>query len=223
MEMAKSAPEGKIGIFGGTFDPIHYGHLRSAEEVRGLFELQKVIFIPAAYPPHKDEKKVTEPIHRLEMVRIAISDNPFFDLSDIEFRRDGKSYSIETIKLLINKYGEGVPLFFILGSDAFAEIDTWKSFEEVLSITNFIVIERPGIKEFNLEGLLPEHVYRKFRWDKNREAFIHESGCGVYFRRCTQMDISSTKIREIVRRKGSIKYLLPKSVEEYIYREDLYS
>jgi len=223
MEMDRSASDGSIGIFGGTFDPIHYGHLRSAEEVRVIFDLHKVIFIPASDPPHKEASLVTEARYRLEMVRIAISDNPFFDCSDLEVRRGGKSYSIETLQSLRNFYGEGILLFFILGSDAFAEITTWKSFEDVFALTSFIVLERPGTVVFDLERILPEGLYRKFFWDEKKAGFIHLSGCGVYFRRCSPMDISSTKIRDMVRRKESIKYLLPKEVEEYIYREGLYS
>lgn len=223
MEMARYASEGKIGIFGGTFDPIHYGHLRSAEEARVIFGLERVIFIPSAYPPHKETSRVTEPRHRLEMVRIAISGNPFFDISDLELKRSGKSYSIETLRLLLKIYGERTLLFFILGSDAFAEITTWKSFEDIFCLTSFIVIERPGMTGYTMEGVLPQSICRKFTWDRIREGFIHPSGTGIYFRRCTQMDISSTKIRDMVKRGESITYLLPEKVEEYIYREELYS
>jgi nicotinate-nucleotide adenylyltransferase len=222
MGMGKSGTEVNIGIFGGTFDPIHYGHLRTAEEVRNLFHLEKVLFIPSADPPHKDASSVTSASCRLEMVRSAVGDHPPFHASDLECRMGGKSYSIETLHLLRDRFGNAPFLFFILGSDAFIDIPTWKDWEDLFGLTNFVVIARPGYPVDGLQGILPNGLLDKFDYEPQHQKFTHRSGYGVYFRRCSLIDISSTRIREMVKRGESIKYFLPKEVENYIDREGLY-
>jgi len=214
--------EGKrIGLFGGTFNPIHKGHLRGAEEIREAFRLQEVIFIPAAIPPHKGMKDVVEVRHRFEMVRLATLTNPHFRASDVELKRPGRSYSIETLRYFL----EGCPgcsLFFILGSDAFMEIETWKDFQSLFSVSNFVVMARPGFHETLLGSQLPKALLPSFRYDPEGKAWIHRSGHTLHFEEITFLDISSTKVRELIERGKSVRYLVPAEVEAYVREHGLY-
>lgn len=212
----------KIGLFGGTFNPIHFGHLRSAEEIYELFGLQNVIFIPVADPPHKNKGDIAPASCRARMVKLAIADNPRFSLSLIEWRRKGKSYSIETITHFRRRFGQRGQLYFIVGLDAFLEISTWKDYQTLFRLCNFVIMTRPGFEKNFSADHLPVELKNCFWYDKKQRGFIHESGCGVFPREITGMDISSTMIREKVAQGQSIKYLLPAGVEEYIYRHKLY-
>jgi len=212
----------RLGIFGGTFNPIHLGHLRAAEEIREQFNLKRIIFIAAAVPPHKAVEGGIPGEHRMEMVRLAISGNPHFSLSDIELKRSGKSYSIGTIQLLRQKYGSDLELFFILGMDAFLEIGTWKSFQEIFSLCHFIVMTRPGFDKPVSTTILPVSIADAFAYDEGENRFIHRDGYSVYLRGVTFLDISSTKIREAVSKGRSIRYLIPREVERYIQRHHFY-
>jgi nicotinate-nucleotide adenylyltransferase len=134
----------RIGVIGGTFDPIHLGHLRAAEEIYWAFELDRIIFVPAARPPHKDDEIEASPLQRYEMVSLATGDVPYFSVSPIEVNRPGCSYSVETVREFRKLYGEGSAIYFIMGVDAFQELATWKDAKEVLSLAQFIVTARPG-------------------------------------------------------------------------------
>jgi nicotinate-nucleotide adenylyltransferase len=212
----------RIGIFGGTFNPIHLGHLRAAEEIRERFDLKRVIFIAAAVPPHKEVKGGIPGEHRMEMVRLAISGNPHFSLSDIELKRPGKSYSIATIQFFRQKYGSDSEMFFILGMDAFLEIGTWKSFQELFSLCHFIVMTRPGFDKPFSASILPAEIADAFVYDERGDRFIHRNGYSIYLQEVTFLDISSTRIREEVSKGRSIGYLLPPEVERYIKRHHFY-
>ena len=215
------AQKKRIGLFGGTFNPIHSGHLRGAEEIREAFRLQEVIFIPAAIPPHKGTKEVIEAKHRFEMVRLATATNPYFSTTDIELLRPEKSYSIDTIRYFSERHLEA--FFFILGRDAFVEIETWKEFQHLFSLCNFIVMTRPGSqKEALSSSLLPEALAPLFRYDQEVKGWIHTSGHIVYFKEITVLDISSTKIRELIEKGESVRYLTPSEVEAYIRKNRLY-
>ena len=209
--------ERKIGLFGGTFNPIHLGHLRGAEEIREAFHLDEVIFIPAALPPHKTAERIIEAHHRLEMVKLAIHKNSHFTTSDIELKRPGKSYSIETIRYFRERC-EG-SLYFIMGRDAFVEIETWKHFQNLFSLCNFIIMTRPGLQK---TPLLPEVLIPAFRYDQGDSAWIHVSGNMVFLKEINLLDISSTKIRELIERGESVKHLIPPEVEVYIENHGLY-
>ena len=170
----------RIGIFGGTFNPIHVGHLRVAEEIRERFDLKRVIFIAAAVPPHKEVEGGIPGEHRMEMVRLAISGNPHFSLSDIELKRPGKSYSIATIQFFRQKYGSDSEMFFVLGMDAFLEIGTWKSFQKLFSLCHFIVMTRPGFdKPFSVR-ILPPEIADAFVYDEGGGRFIHRNGYSIH-------------------------------------------
>ena len=207
----------RYGILGGTFDPIHYGHLRFAEEARELFALDGVIFIPVGIPPHKDVNRISPAELRLRMVKLAIAGNPLFCTSDIEISRPEMSYSVETIKEIKGQSGEEVELYFLVGYDAFQEIGTWKDYQELLSLCHFVVATRAG-----QGGGLPLEVAPLFWYDEDGGRYIHTSGHALYMVEVTALDISSTKIREAVRQGRSIRYLVPPQVEELIRREDLY-
>jgi nicotinate-nucleotide adenylyltransferase len=209
--------EKKIGLFGGTFNPIHLGHLRGAEEIREAFGLQEVIFIPAALPPHKMTKEIIQARHRLEMVKRATRKNSQFSTSDIELRRPGKSYSIDTIRYFRDKLEDS--LYFILGRDAFVEIETWKDFQNLFSLCNFIIMVRPGSMQ---ASPLPGSLAPAFRYDQGVSGWVHGSGNLVFLKEINFLDISSTKVRELVERGGSIKYLVPPEVEAYIEKHGLY-
>lgn len=210
----------KVGLFGGTFNPIHFGHLRGAEEVREAFELEEVIFIPASLPPHKVSEEIAEARYRLEMVRLAISENPFFTLSDIEIKRPGKSYSIDTIRHFKENYLW--KLYFILGSDAFEEIETWKEYSTLFTLCDFIVMVRPGLELHSFTSRLPTSLRDQFRPGGDRGQWVHSSGHFLFFKEITFLDISSTKIRENIAQGRSVRYLLPPEVESYIKECGLY-
>lgn len=211
----------RLGILGGTFDPIHFGHLRLTEEMYEEFALSKVLLIPCAQPPHKDESVITPYPERLEMVNIAVSYSSYLEASDIEGRRKGPSYSIETINIVKNLYGTDVDLYFILGIDTFRDIKTWKNYKDLFELTSFVVIDRPGINRGEINSLIGS-LGLDFKKGDTEDIYINRSGCSIYFKRATLMDISSTKIRHNIRAGRSINYLVPDRVKEYIIRKGLY-
>lgn len=208
----------RVGILGGTFDPIHYGHLRFAEESRELFALEEVIFIPCGLPPHKEANKIGPAEKRLKMVELAVSGNSRFCVWDIEIKRPWLSYSVETIREIKERYGPGMELFFLVGYDAFQEIGTWKDYQELLSLCHFVVATRAGHG-----GGLPLEIEPLFCYDEKARCYLHKAGSRLYLTEITALDISSTRIREAVQGGRSIRYLVPREVEEYIKREGLYS
>lgn len=213
----------KIGILGGTFNPVHYGHLRSAEEVRESLSLDRIIFMPCYLPPHKDGEEVAPPDARLAMLELAIKDNPKFSTSDLELKRGGKSYSIETMKELENIYGESGQLSFIIGMDSFVEIGIWKSYSELFATTNFIVVARPEyMGKKSPPDLLPVDIRGDFCYDSKSRMMEHSSGRTTCFIKTTLLEISSTKIRKNVAEERSIRYLLPLEVERYVEEKGLY-
>ncbi len=213
----------KWGLLGGTFDPIHMGHLRCAEEIREIFDLNRIIFIPASHPPHKLDAAVTSFYHREQMVRLAIEGNPSFSFSDVENLRAGKSYSIETVEYFLNKYLKSIEIYFILGQDAFQAIQTWKDWQKLLLLCNFSVLTRPGYESMGLSGILPEEFARQFIYDEAADGYRGPSGHLIYFRQVTFLDISSSDVRARVKNGKSITYLTPDSVRHYIKKNKLYS
>jgi nicotinate-nucleotide adenylyltransferase len=191
----------KIGVLGGTFDPIHMGHLVLAEQVREQFQLEQVIFIPSASPPHKTEQKLSPANHRFEMTKLALEGNRFFSVSDIELKREGLSYTVETLRKLKELYNDS-EIYFLTGSDVLDEITTWKDPEEIYKLARIVIAVRPGFDEFD-----PDNYFAK-------KSIIA---------RITGVDVSSTQIREKVRKGESVKYLVPSRVEEYIRKENLYA
>lgn len=212
----------KWGLLGGTFDPIHFGHLRAAEEMLQIFDLNRIIFIPSSRPPHKLEAEITSFYHREQMVRMAIEGNVSFSFSDVENLRSGKSYSVETVEYILNKYLEDLELYFIIGQDAFQAITTWKDWEKLLLLCNFAVMTRPGYKQEGLGSVLPGDFASRFTYDKKNEGYRGPTGHAIYFRHVTFLDISSSRIRENVNTGQSIRYLIPDNVRNYIAKNSIY-
>ena len=199
----------RYGIMGGTFDPIHTGHLVVADEVRTNFQLDKVIFMPTGDPPHKNQKTVSSGRNRYEMTLLATVTNPFFEISRLELDRKGITYTVDTIVDLKKKYGDTVELFFITGADSLLELHEWKDSEKILELCKIVAATRPGYDLDHMEGRLKE--LNELHRDKINT--ISTPG----------LQISSTDIRRRVKNNMSIKYLLPESVEIYIRKYKLYS
>lgn len=217
----------RIGILGGTFNPIHNGHLKIAELLLERLNLDKILFVPANIPPHKDDRGIIGAKHRLEMVRLAIRNNPRFELSTIEIERGGASYTIDSLKELEGIYGKDAELFFITGIDAFLDIETWKDADALLSHYNFVVIPRPSFRYKDLKGIaiinLPED--KLIALDEERMDFLKLPLKGknhLYLLAMPHIDISSKDIRSRIDLKKEIKYFLPESVELYIIKNKLY-
>ncbi len=212
----------RLGLFGGTFNPIHFGHLRAAEEVCEALLLDRLWFIPAAQPPHKESRDLTSFEVRLAMTRLAVGDHPVMEVSDIEGRRSGKSYSIETLRLVREELGPHWELFFILGLDAMLEIRTWKAYAELFQLCHFVVLDRPGYDRRRLEEMLTREAEPRFQAIADGTGFEQPSGQKVLWQHTTLMDISATGIRRLVRQGCSIRYLLPEPVRGYIINHKLY-
>ena len=180
----------KIGIFGGTFNPIHFAHLRIVEEIRETFALSKVIFVPAATPPHKPLADDLSFAERLKMVTLAVQDNPLFTVSDVEGQREGKSYSIDTLRVFREMFPAD-EFFFIMGSDSFADFSSWKNYTAIFSCCNIVTITRPGTRISLLEAL-PVDIAHEFCYHESQNRLSHRSGYSVYSIEGTQLDISST-------------------------------
>jgi nicotinate-nucleotide adenylyltransferase len=215
----------KFGIFGGTFNPVHYGHLRAAEEVRERLALEKILFVPSQNPPLKT-KDIASARQRYEMLMLALRGNKHFELSDIEFRLKGKSYTVRTIETLQSLYRD-VVFCFLLGIDAFLDIPNWWHPERLTALTDFVVISRPG--NF-FEDLMKSPYIKTGRSILKALDSAKDGHCKVKLKSnrnavllpLTPVGISSTEIRRLVRRGKSIKFLLPPEVESYIISSKLY-
>lgn len=213
----------KWGLFGGTFDPIHIGHLRCASEMLEIFDLNRIIFVPAARPPHKLNAAITPFYHREQMIRIAIEGNPDFSFSDVENQREKTSYSVETVEYILDKYRlEKVELYFILGQDAFHAIQTWKEWERLLLMCHFAVMTRPGCGRRRLDEILGAEFAARFRHDEDARGFRGPTDYMIYFREVTFLDIASSNIRKRAKERKDIHYLVTDEVRRYILKNSLY-
>jgi len=216
----------KLGIFGGTFNPIHYGHLAAAEEVSNRLDLERVLFVPSFIPPHKQEEEVPSADRRMEMVRLAIAGNPLFEPSDIEIIRGGRSYTIDTVKSLRQSWREA-ELYFIIGLDAFLEIQTWDRWEKLMTLCSFIVLSRPGYRFQDLSRInfmkSADKELAALDGGARTQAAVRSGEFAVFLEMIPLYDISSTDIRRRIREGRSIKYLLPDAVETYIIKNKLYA
>lgn len=198
----------RYGIMGGTFDPIHLGHLFVAETALYNLDLDKVIFIPTGNPPHKNNQNIAIAHHRLIMTAVAINNNSKFELSNIEVMRKGESYTADTINQLLRQYGDNIELYFITGTDAFMEMDTWKDCAYLFRTMKTVVATRLGYDD--------ESFNKKIHFlNKEYNANIINMSIPI-------LEISSSDIRERIRQKSSIKYLVTEGVEKYIRKHHLY-
>jgi len=214
-----------LGLLGGTFNPIHYGHLRAAEEVRLRLALGGIVFVPAGSPPLK-EAELASAADRYEMVRLAIMGNPSFGISDVESSREGKSYTVDTIEALTGRHA-GERLSFILGVDAFIDLPHWKDPERLVSMTDFVVISRPGFPFARLRGSSLVHLDKAVLNSMDRQEIDrHDAklpgGRTVTLLAIDSLDISATKIRRLIRDGAGARYLLPENVESFIMSKGLY-
>jgi len=211
----------RVGVFGGTFNPIHLGHLRSAEELAEDLDLDEVLFIPSARPPHKPATQLAPARHRLAMVRLAVARNPRFRASAIEVERGGRSFSVDTLRSLQRRLGPDAALYFFLGLDAFRDLGTWRSFAEIFGLADLVVTSRPPEVLPPVVEALPVAVQPHFCY-RPRRGWIHRSGHKILFRSVTPLDISASDIRARLSRGRSIRYLVPPAVETYLDRHRLY-
>jgi nicotinate-nucleotide adenylyltransferase len=213
----------RIGIFGGTFDPVHRGHLRAAEAVRRRFALDRVLFVPANIPPHKKRGAAAPARDRVAMVELAMRGRRGLVVSPVEVEAGGTSYSIRTIRRMRAAYPRA-RLFFILGADAFCEIETWKSWRRVLAECVFIVITRPGFRLRDAGNVLAgplASVVRPVRTGDNvRESWFDRFR--VFLLPVPALDVSSSDVRRRIRNGRSVRGLIPRAVDVYISERGLY-
>lgn len=210
-----------IGLLGGTFNPIHFGHLRMAQELAESLNLDEVRFIPAANPPHKPEPTITAE-HRAAMVQLAIKDNPTFSFDDRELHRKGASYTIDTLQSLRAELGEQVSLVLMMGSDAFTKFNTWHRWQEIIQLCHIALVQRPvAVSKETLPKVLETFLHNHYTEHTDD---LRESSAGfVTMQPITPLDISSTAIRNALQQKHSARYLMPDSVLDYIHAHQLYS
>ncbi len=220
----------RIGLFGGTFNPIHRGHIQVAKDVLHGYQLTSIHFIPSALPPHKTEGILATAADRYEMARSALADEPAFRLSDIEIQRSGPSFTVDTLRHFKISQPNGTQLFFIVGLDAFLEIHTWKSFRQLFDLAAFIVMARPqgpkphlGMKE-QTEQYARERISDAYSLSVSAhgDILVHPQKQAIYLAPVTPVDISSSRIREMTRQGQSIRRWVAPSVAAYIERKGLY-
>lgn len=218
----------RLGLFGGSFNPIHNGHLTIARVAHDRLRLDRMLFIPTGDPPHKQDGSLASSPDRYEMVRRAIADTPFFALSDIELRRAGKSYTIDTIRTLSQQYGTTAEFFFLIGLDAFLDVPNWKSPMELLHLSRFVIVPRPGQSFESLAHMpflptIAPQVLKQLDIGALSTLDIDIPSCpGVICLPTPPCSISASEIRQRIRRGETTANMLPLSVESYILQHRLY-
>lgn len=213
----------RIALYGGTFDPVHLGHLAVARKVSQFFEIDELLFVPAWMAPHKRQREVTPALHRYAMLALATQEDPGLRLSRFELEAPHRSYTVETLAHFEGELGSGADLFFVMGADSWSEIQTWKDWERLLTMTNHIVMTRPGY-ELQVAGLTQEVQDRIIDLRTSSKKEVPASGKRIYFSDAVQLDISATAIREAARadRFDQLLKLVPESVANYIIKYELY-
>ncbi len=207
-----------IGVFGGTFDPVHYGHLRLAEEMAESIKLDRVLFIPAGQPPHRSAPR-TAATHRFEMVRRAIDGNPRFVADVREVTSPRPSYTVDTLTALRAELGDDQPLWLLLGADAFLDLPSWHEWRRLFDLAHIAVAQRPGAP-LMLSDAMPEPLKGEVL-----PRLVASGLAAGTVRLCamTPLAISATAIRDTLARQGSVRYLLPDAVLDYIHEQKLYA
>jgi nicotinate-nucleotide adenylyltransferase len=212
----------RIGLLGGTFDPIHYGHLAMAETAIRRFRLQTVFFVTAVNPPHKCHMTHANFLDRHAMVALALVRKPKMVPSSLEYGHSGKSYSIDTVRQLKREVGDRAEIFFLIGMDAFLELPTWKDYRLLIDYCSFVVYPRPGSEGHSVEDRLPRSLLeRVFQVPKGASVAVHP-GHRIYLIKDFSSLVSSTEVRGRVHQEGSLQRVVPKAVSEYIGKTKLY-
>lgn len=209
----------RLGLLGGTFDPIHYGHLDAAEAARRALALDEVWLVPSHIPPHRAQDPVATPFHRFALAAVAIADRSAYRVSDIELQRTGRTYTVDTLRTLHGQGWTRSQLFFILGTDAFAEIATWHEYPDVLDAANYVIITRPGT---TVEAALSRTPDLLPRVCTSRDLNPDEHTPKIIVVEAETRAVSSTTIRERLRAAKSITDLVPQAVERHILTHHLY-
>lgn len=210
-----------FGILGGTFDPIHFGHLRLAQELTEALGLARVRFIPTGTPPHRDAPQVSG-AHRLQMARIATAGNSAFEVDEREIQRKGISYSYDTLTELRSEQAER-PLCLLMGTDAFAALATWHRWQELFDLAHVVIAYRPGFRFEELQDALPEPLRKIYLKRMAGDPAMLRAGAGsILTREIAALDISATHIRALLAQGSSARYLAPDAVLEYIDQHHLY-
>jgi nicotinate-nucleotide adenylyltransferase len=219
----------RIGLFGGTFNPIHCGHLHIVEQVRKLFPLDRVFLIPCKQPPHKDSQNLADARDRYEMIRLALRDWPALETSDVELIRQGPSYTIDTVHHFQTRAAIGHEVYLLVGLDAFLEIDTWRHYRQLLKTVPLIVLTRPlpaaerqCSQEKLVEAFIHDRLSDGYHLDARRKIYIHPGLQSIYTLDLKPLDISSTMVRCRVKAGGAIESLVPFSVADFIRNKGLY-
>jgi len=212
-------PRARLGLLGGTFDPIHFGHLDAAAAAQHSLGLDEIRFIPSHDPPHRPLDPRASAFHRFALVALAIEGQPSYRASDIELRRDGPSYTRDTLRALREDGWRASQIFFILGADAFAEIATWKEFPTVLDAANFVVIARPGT---SLDAAAARTPSLRGRLRHADGAAVEDEGTQVFLVEAQTRDVSSTEIRARLAAGQAIDDLVPAAVARHIVAHKLY-
>lgn len=213
---------GGIGILGGSFNPVHLGHLRAAEEVRETQALDEVLLVPARVPPHKDAAALAPAEHRLRMLELALAGSPGLRVSRIELERPGPSYTIDTLRALRAERGAGARLVFAVGWDAFRELGTWKEYDAIFGVCDVVVVTRPPAPSQLAHDDIPVAARGAFCYDPDSDSFRHASGHVLSLQRITALDIAAADIRARIAARRSIRFLVPPAVEAYIEAHALY-
>jgi len=219
----------RFGLFGGTFNPVHQGHLRAAVEVREGFELEEIFLIPAALPPHKIPGEVADAGDRLHMLKLALEDTAGLSVSDVELKRSGPSYTIDTVNYFKSALPEKSKIYLIVGLDAFLEIDSWKSYEELLVQVPIIVMNRPKTDRLSssvgwelMDDYLKSNISEGYKFSELQSCYLAGDKQPIYIFEVTALDISSTRIRSLIKEGRSIRYLVPRKSAEFINSRGLY-
>ena len=222
LSRVQAMSERRIGAYGGTFDPVHNGHVEVARAIAQEFELDRLLLIPAHRPPHKDASSITDAYHRYAMAVLATLDEPRVSVSTIELEAPDKPYSFETVERLKQAYGSQTELFFVLGADSFEEINTWREPERLLDGANVVAVTRPGyeVRVSHLPGPMQASIVDL----RGGTALKHEhlNGFRVYVTDCVNNDVSSTEIRRRVGAGESIEEFVPAGVASYVEKYGLY-
>jgi nicotinate-nucleotide adenylyltransferase len=218
----------RIGLFGGTFDPIHHGHLQVAEDVLQQYALDRIWIIPCALPPHKTDGVLAAAEDRLAMARIAIADRNNLRVSDIEIQRRGTSYTIDTLREFSRASEDGTQLYFLVGIDAFLEMHTWKSYRQLFNLATFVVMSRPlstqpspSLRDLILTYTL-RHISDGYAFSKAGNALVHPEKKSIYPASVTPVAIASSRIRDMMRNGQKIHQWVGAGVADYIVNKGLY-